>query len=202
MTTSRTRMSPAARRRQLVDLGVEMARDRPLESVTMEAVAEAAGVSKGLIFHYFESKADFHLCVISEQAQEMLDRTEPQESLDDPIAMLHGAIAAYVDYVADNGRGFVGVIRGAASADEAIRAVADRTRAAMSERILSRASMIGLERTPAIELGVSGWIAFVEEMLVRWIDDPTITRDELVSIFVAALPTLAGLVGSIVDGSS
>ncbi|KJR07700.1 TetR/AcrR family transcriptional regulator [Gordonia sihwensis] len=197
MTTARTRLSPAARRRQLIDLGVEMARDRPLELVTMEAVAEAAGVSKGLIFHYFESKADFHLCVITEQADEMLARTAPQEELGDPIAMLQASITAYVDYVADNGRGFVGVIRGAASADEAIRAVADRTRAAMTERILLHAPAIGIERTPAIELSVAGWIAFVEELLVRWLDDPVVSREQLVQIFVAALPTLAGLVGNV-----
>ncbi|ALG84297.1 TetR/AcrR family transcriptional regulator [Gordonia phthalatica] len=200
MTTTRTRMSPAARRRQLIDLGVDMARTVPLESVTMEAVAEAAGVSKGLIFHYFESKADFHLCVITEQAQEMLDRTEPQEELGDPIAMLTASMAAYVDYVADNGRGFVGVIRGAASADDAIREVADRTRAQMTERILSRADRIGIERTPAIEMGVAGWIAFVEELLVRWLDEPVITRDQLVDIFVTALPALAGVVGMVTAG--
>ena len=195
MTSTRTRMSPAARRRQLIDLGVQMARTMPLELVSMEAVAEAAGVSKGLIFHYFESKADFHLSVISEQAQEMLDRTEPREDLGDPIAMLTASISAYVDYVADNGLGFVGVIRGAASADDAIREVADRTRAAMTERILSRSELLGIERTPAIEVGVAGWIAFVEELLVRWIDDPVVTRDELVEIFVTALPALAGVVG-------
>ncbi|MGB3698513.1 MAG: TetR/AcrR family transcriptional regulator [Gordonia sp. (in: high G+C Gram-positive bacteria)] len=200
MTSPRTRMSPEARRRQLIELGVEMARDRPLELVTMEAVAEAAGVSKGLIFHYFESKADFHLCVISEQAQEMLVRTEPQETIADPIAMLQASVTAYVDYVADNGRGFVGVIRGSASADEAIRGVADRTRAVMTERILQHAPAIGIERSPAIELAVAGWIAFVEESLVRWLDDPVVTREQLVQIVVAALPLLAGVVGTVVAG--
>lgn len=190
-------MSPAARRRQLIDLGVEMARDQPLELITMETVAEAAGVSKGLLFHYFESKADFHLCLISEQAQEMLARTEPQEDLGDPIAMLYASVGSYVDYVAANGRGFISVIRGSASADDAIREVAERTRAAMSERILSRAGLLGLERTPAVELAVAGWVAFVEEMLVRWLENPVVSRDELIAIFVGALPSLAGLVSSV-----
>lgn len=197
MTSPRTRMSPDARRRQLIDLGVELARDRPLDLITMETVAEAAGVSKGLLFHYFESKSDFHLCVISEQAQEMLDRTAPHEELGDPIAMLHASIASYVDYVAANGKGFIGVIRGAASSDDAIREVADRTRAAMTERILSRAGLIGLERTPAVEMAVAGWVVFVEELLVRWIEEPVLTREQLIAIFVGALPALAGLAGTI-----
>ncbi|MCF8590245.1 TetR/AcrR family transcriptional regulator [Gordonia liuliyuniae] len=195
MTSSRTRMSPDARRRQLIDLGVAMAGEQPLESITIESVAEAAGVSKGLIFHYFESKADFHLQVVREQAQIMLDRTMPRQDITDVLEVLRSSVAAYVDYVSDNGRGFIGVIRGATSADPEIRDVADSTRAAMSERILKRAPELGIERSPAIELAVAGWIAFVEETLVRWLADPAVTREQLIAILVAALPLLAGLVG-------
>lgn len=187
-------MSPDARRRQLIDLGVAMASERPLETITIEAVAEAAGVSKGLIFHYFESKADFHLQVVREQAQVMLDRTAPSDSVSDVLEVLHSSVAAYVDYVSDNGQGFIGVIRGAASADPDVREVADRTRAVMSERILERAPELGIERSPSIELAVGGWMAFVEETLVRWLAAPVVSRDQLISIFVGALPLLAGLV--------
>ncbi|GAA4675235.1 TetR/AcrR family transcriptional regulator [Gordonia humi] len=187
-------MSPEARRRQLIDLGVAMAGEQPLETVTMDAVADAAGVSKGLIFHYFESKADFHLQVIREQAQVMLDRTAPRDDLDDVLEILHSSVAAYVDYVSDNGQGFIGVIRGAGSADADIRDVADTTRAVMSERILERAPELGIERSPVIELAIAGWMSFVEETLVRWLADPTVlTRDQLIAVLVGALPAVAGL---------
>ena len=190
-------MSREDRRRQFVDLGALMSREQPLETVTMEAVAEAAGVSKGLIFHYFENKADFHLAIVREQADDMIVRTAPPEDVDDPLEMLGHSMAAYVDYVAHNGRGFIGVIRGAASADADIRAVADSTRAVMTDRIFQYAPIIGIERTPAAEMAVAGWIAFVEESLVRWLDEPTVTRDQLVQILVAALPMLAGLVDTL-----
>lgn len=200
MTASRTRMSPDARRRQLIDLGVELAAERPLESVTIEGVAEAAGVSKGLIFHYFESKADFHLQVVREQAQAMLDRTAPRDDLTDVLEVLHSSVSAYVDYVVASGQAFIGVIRGAGSADKDIRAVADGTRAVMSERIMERVSELGIERSPSTELAVGGWIAFVEETLVRWLADPVATREQLIEILVAALPLLTGLVGDTLAG--
>ncbi len=187
-------MSPHARRRQFIDLGVGLAQEQPLETITIDAVAEAAGVSKGLLFHYFESKADFHLAVVREQADEMLARTAPRDDLDDPLATLHASVGAYVDYVAHNGKGFVGVIRGSASADEDIRAVADATRAAMSERILDHGAALGIERSPVIEMTIGGWMAYIEELLVRWLSDPVVERDELVELMVAALPMLTGLV--------
>lgn len=194
-------MSPDARRRQLIDLGIAMAGERPLESITIEAVAEAAGVSKGLIFHYFESKADFHLQVVSEQAQGMLDRTAPREDVTDVLEVLHSSVTAYVDYVSEKGQAFIGVIRGAASADPDIREVADRTRAVMSERILERAPEIGMERSRSTELAVAGWMAFVEETLVRWLADPVMTREQLIEVLVAALPVLSRLVGDTVAGA-
>lgn len=194
-------MSPGARRRQLIDLGIAMAGERPLESITIEAVAEAAGVSKGLIFHYFESKADFHLQVVSEQAQGMLDRTAPREDVTDVLEVLHSSVTAYVDYVSEKGHAFIGVIRGAASADPDIREVADRTRAVMSERILERAPEMGMERSRSTEVAVAGWMAFVEETLVRWLADPVMTREQLIEVLVAALPVLARLVGDTVAGA-
>ncbi|MCF8605730.1 TetR/AcrR family transcriptional regulator [Gordonia sp. HY442] len=201
MTASRTRMSPDARRRQLIDLGIAMAGERPLETITIEAVAEAAGVSKGLIFHYFESKADFHLQVVREQAQGMIDRTAPREDVTDVLEVLRSSVSAYVDYVSHKGNAFIGVIRGAASADPDIRAVADRTRAVMSERILERIPAMGIERSASTELAVAGWMAFVEETLVRWLADPVTTREELIDILVGALPLLSQLVGDTVTGT-
>ncbi|GEE02091.1 TetR family transcriptional regulator [Gordonia spumicola] len=191
-------MSPQARRRQFIDLGIDMAREQPLESVTIEAVAEAAGVSKGLLFHYFESKADFHLAVVREQAAEMLDKTAPRDDLTDPIEMLQASVTAYVDYVAGIGQGFIGVIRGSGNSIAGIREVAEDTRDQMAERVLTHAPALGIERTPAIELAVAGWIAYVEEMIVRWLADPVVDRDTLIAMFVTALPALAGLTVAVV----
>ncbi len=51
----RVRLSPEERRAQLIDLGVRMLADRPLEQISVEDIADQAGVSRGLLFHYFAS---------------------------------------------------------------------------------------------------------------------------------------------------
>jgi hypothetical protein len=36
--------------------------------------------------------------------------------------------------------------------------------------------------TAAVRATVAGWLAFTEEALLDWIDDPRMTRDELVAL--------------------
>ncbi|MFZ2511961.1 MAG: helix-turn-helix domain-containing protein, partial [Gordonia sp. (in: high G+C Gram-positive bacteria)] len=115
----RRRMGPQERRRQLLDLGQELAAERSLENVTIEAVAERAGVSRGLIFHYFDSKQDFHLALVQEQAEVMLARTMPPADIADPLELLSRAIDAYIDYVEQNQAHYIGVLRGTLSVDPA-----------------------------------------------------------------------------------
>lgn len=188
----RKRMSPQQRRRQLLDLGEELATEQPLESVSIEAVAERAGVSRALIFHYFESKQDFHLALVQEWAQEMQARTEPPEDVDDPLQRLTASLTAYIDYVVGNSDQYVAVLRGSLSIDPAMRNVAESTRAEMTRRILHHAPVLGIEVTPAVEMAVRGWTAFVEDVMIRWIGDRKLTRDELLALLVGSLPALAG----------
>ncbi|GAA4748188.1 TetR/AcrR family transcriptional regulator [Gordonia alkaliphila] len=195
----RTRMSPQQRRRQLLDLGEELATEQPLETVTIEAVAERAGVSRALIFHYFESKQDFHLALVQEWAEEMQARTLPPEDVDDPLVMLTASMTAYIDYVAENGDQFIAVLRGSLSTDPAMRNVAESTRSEMTRRILHHAPVLGIEVTGAVEMAVRGWTAFVEDVMIRWITDPKLTREQVLGVLVGSLPALAGAASLVAD---
>ncbi|ETA08891.1 TetR family transcriptional regulator [Gordonia sp. CNJ-863] len=190
--SKRTRMSPEARRDQLLEFGLEMVRDRPLEEITIDAIADAAGVSRALLFHYFASKQDYHVAIAQAQADRMLACTEPDASLGDPIAILTASMAAFVDFVSENRSAYTALIRGASSSDPAMRDVFDRTREVMVGRVLDHAPAFGVEVTPTVVLSVHGWVAFVEETTIRWLTSPTVTREDLLGLITAALPTLAG----------
>ncbi|MFT4396531.1 TetR/AcrR family transcriptional regulator [Gordonia lacunae] len=194
-------MSPEARRDQLIEYGLAMVGDRPLEEISIDAIADAAGVSRALLFHYFASKQEFHVAIAQAQADRMLARTEPDASLGDPIAILTASMAAFVDYVSENRTAYTALIRGASSSDAAMREVFDRTREVMVARVLDHAPVFGVEVTPVVVMSVHGWIAFVEETTIRWLtaETPdagtrtggTLTRDELLALITAALPALA-----------
>ena len=186
----RTRMSPDERRAQLLDLGARMLAERPLEQISVEEIADQAGVSRGLLFHYFSSKHDFHLAIVRYTSADMLAHTEPDPTLE-PMDMLRGAVTAYVDYVTENRGTYVSMLRGSASGDEAMREEFENTRAVMAERIVTHLPRLGIELDARIALAVRGWIAFVEEATISWLRDPRIPRDELIDLHVAALPAVA-----------
>lgn len=187
----RTRMSPEARREQLIELGLAMLRESPIEDVSIDAIADAAGVSRALLFHYFESKQDFHVALAQAQARQMLACTEPDSAVDNPLEMLEKSMRAYIDYVSENRNAYMAVLRGAASYDPAMRAVFDTTRAAMAERIYAYAPALGVEVTPIVRLTVHGWIAFVEEATINWFATQDVTKGELIALVTTALPALA-----------
>ena len=65
----RSRLSTDVRREQLVALGIEIFSDRPFDEVSIDDIAAAAGISKGLLYHYFPSKRDFYVAVMSRSAR-------------------------------------------------------------------------------------------------------------------------------------
>jgi AcrR family transcriptional regulator len=193
-------MSPQARRDQLISHGLRMLDNRALDQVSVEEVAEAAGVSRALLFHYFESKRDFLVALTTEQSRRMLARTEPDLSLGDPIEIARASLAEYIDYVSANRSAYLAILQGSGASDPAMREVAQQTRTVMAERVLSLAELLDLTRTPLIELAVHGWVTFTEQVTVRWLQDPTgVDRDALIELITRALPLIATLAAATPD---
>lgn len=187
----RTRMSPEARREQLIEHGMSMLADRSLDQVTIDAIAESVGVSRALLFHYFESKQDFHVAIAREQSRQMLERTEPDLSLGDPLLILRGSMSAFVDYVSAHRHVYVTLLRGAIGADPAMQEVFSETRSVMAERVLAQAWTLDLRPTPLVRIAVDGWMAFVEEVTVAWLTgDDGIEREHLLDLITSSLPLL------------
>src|SRR5437879_4751681 len=169
----RVRLNPEARRAQLIELGVEMLATRTLDELSVEDIAQQAGISRGLLFHYFASKQEFHLEVARAAAKELIRRTQPDES-QPPIEALHGSLREFIDYVEENPDNYKSLVRGAASGDSDMRAIFDETRATLAQRVIGVVAAMGLQMGPRAELAVHGWVAFVEECVIRWIDTRTL----------------------------
>jgi AcrR family transcriptional regulator len=186
----RIRLDPAKRRAQLIALGVDMLATRRLDELSVELIAKAAGISRGLLFHYFSSKHEFHVEVARAAAAEMLRRTEADTSLS-PVEALRAALTSFIDYVEENPDNYKSLVRGAASGDAEMRAIFDQTRSTMAERIIEVVAAMGLEVSPRAKLAIQGWVGYVEECVVRWIDARMITRDELLELLTKSLPAVA-----------
>jgi AcrR family transcriptional regulator len=66
-TPARTRLSPRARRRQLLDTAMVMLRQSGMTGFTMEALAQRAKVSAPLVYRYFPSRRDLLLALLANE---------------------------------------------------------------------------------------------------------------------------------------
>ena len=186
----RVRLSPQVRRAQLIELGVELLATRQLDELSVELIAQTAGISRGLLFHYFASKQEFHTEVARAAAAEMLRRTEPDPALV-PAAALRASIDAFIGYVEENPDSYKSLVRGAASGDAEMRTIFAATRSTFARRIIANLADLGLAPTPRVEVAMHGWIAYVEECTIRWLEARTFRRDELSELLATSLPALA-----------
>src|SRR3954465_11410169 len=139
----RVLLTPEAPRQQLIELGVEMLATRRLDELSVELIAKTAGISRGLLFHYFSSKQEFHLEVARAAAAEMIRRTQPDLALP-PVEALRAALTSFIAYVEENPDNYKSLVRGAASGDADMRAIFDETRSTMAQRIITVVAEQGL----------------------------------------------------------
>lgn len=195
MSSPRVRLSPDTRREQLIELGVRLLATRTLEDLSIETLAEEAGISRGLLYHYFGGKQEFHTAVVRRAADDLFAVTAP-DGEGSALEQLSGSLARYVDYVLENYQGYVSLVRGAAGGHEELRQIYEESRAALTGRLFDdavaqEAAPLGLVDTPAVRMIVRGWSAFTEEVVLDWARDHRgITREELLLTLSASLPAI------------
>ncbi len=196
-TPGRLRLSPEARRAQLLDLGARLFATRSVDEISIDVLAEEAGVSRGLLYHYFGSKQDFREAVIRHAVEDLVAQTAPPAS-GEPLERLVSSLGVYVDYVLANLGLYRSLVRAAAGGTVEIQALYEEGRAALTDRIFTEESQGQiLTDTPQARLVIRGWSALTEEMVLAWAEDPSpMTRDELVVVLAQALLGLVGLTGS------
>jgi AcrR family transcriptional regulator len=158
--------------------------ERPYDGISIDEIAQEAGIAKGLLYYYFPSKRDFYVGVVRAAAEQMSAVVEPDDSAS-PVDRLAHSVDGYIDYVESHARGFAMLMRSGIGSDDEVRAIIDGTREQVLERALAGLPLEG-EPSPALRLAVRGWIGFVEAASLDWIDRRQLTREELRDLFVQA----------------
>lgn len=168
--------------------------ERSLEDISVSDIAAQAGISRGLLFHYFPTKQDFQLEVAREANAELLTRVTPDLSLG-LSEMLRDSVSRYVDYASESRTSYQALLRGPSGSHPELAAMVDQTRSAIVHIILAAAPVPTAERDqPRLLLTVRGWIAFAEETTLSWLREETITRAELVDLLMESLLALTNTV--------
>ena len=99
--TARRRLSRDERRAQILDAAAEVFAERGYEGTSIDEVAEAAGISKPVIYDHFDSKKALHIALIDKQTDDLLefwrDRVSGERSLDRQLAVGFDAFLEFVE---------------------------------------------------------------------------------------------------------
>jgi len=181
----RARMENDARRAQLLALGLGVFSTRAYDEVSMEDIARAAGISKGLVYHYFPTKRHFYVAALKEAARQLLDETTPNET-DPAETRLRKGLEGYLAFVEKHARAYTTLMRGGVGVDKQATTVVEKTRAAFMTRFFDAPELAGVA-TPAMRLAVRGWIGFVESTSLEWLERKAISREALLDLWTRAL---------------
>ncbi|WP_328323851.1 TetR/AcrR family transcriptional regulator [Kribbella sp. NBC_00382] len=189
--TSSARLQPAERRTQILDAARRVLEADPHRELSVELVAAEAGVSPALLFHYFGSKKKFQYAVIEAAAAEVMLRTAPDLSLP-PAEQLRSGIRAFVRAVLEAPQLYRATLLMSAAGDPAVRALHSELRQVFSQWVINAVAQRGITVTPSVELACHGWQGYVEQTLLRWIDNPTVSPDELEHLCERSLDAILG----------
>jgi AcrR family transcriptional regulator len=175
------RLEVEERRRQLIQVGGQLFAHRSFDDISIDEIAQAAGISKGLLYHYFPSKRDFYVELIRTAGEELLSATAGEAAgSDDPVS---AGLDAWLDYIEQHERGYIMLMQGGIGSDPEVRAIVDDTRERFIRRILGGDGHTG---SPALRLAVRGWIGFVEGATLDWVRDRKLGRDRLRTLLLGS----------------
>ena len=116
---TRRRLSTEARREELLAVGARLFASRPHGEVSIEQVAEIAGVSRGLLYHYFPTKNDFIAAVVERENRRMLRLTAATPGV--PVhEQLTTGLDRFLAYVEEHAQGFRAFHRAESAGDPAL----------------------------------------------------------------------------------
>ncbi|EFG76030.1 transcriptional regulator, TetR family [Mycobacterium parascrofulaceum ATCC BAA-614] len=189
MPTGRRRLSPEDRRAELLALGAEVFGKRPYDEVRIDEIAERAGVSRALMYHYFPDKRAFFAAVVKDEADRLYETT----NMDDATGLtmyeeVRMGVMAYMAYHEQNPEAAWAAYVGLGRSDPVLLGVDDEAKNRQLEHIMGRihdlvADISGAKLEADVERDLRvichGWLAFTFELCRQRIIDPTINADRL-----------------------
>lgn len=183
------RLSTAARRAQLLKVGRQVFSTTPYERVAIDDLAGAAGVSKGLLYHYFPDKRSFYVEVLRAVALDVLQVSEmrPEGSAASSIG---DAVDGFLGYVHENQAFYKALVRGSSEGEDGLEEVVESVRWTTVSRVMERAQ---LEPSPRLEALLYGWVGFIEFTVMNWLVRRDMDQEELKTLILGALFQLLGV---------
>src|SRR5262249_24139106 len=102
----RRRLTAAARRAQLIEIGRTVFAERGYEATSVEEIAARAKVSKPIVYEHFGGKEGLYAVVVDREVEHIVARIVEAVTAGSARERLERAVLAFLSYVHERPRGF------------------------------------------------------------------------------------------------
>lgn len=163
-----TRLPAARRRQQLLEVALQVFGERGFHPTSMNDVAEAAGVTKPVLYQHFRSKRDLYREVLTDVGTQLLEEiTKATTAAGTPHQQVELGFLAYFRWVAANEPAFRVLFGGGTRRDEEFAAQVVKVEAAIAEAIAALIEVRTLERAQRRQLA-HGLVGLAEGASRMW----------------------------------
>jgi AcrR family transcriptional regulator len=184
----RKRLSAEDRRAAILDAALEVFSRRGYNGASIDEIAQAAGISKALIYEHFPSKKDLHVSLLERHTQQIFLRLAQTAATDDPGEVrLRNGVDAFFAWAEQNRTAFRLLFRDTFEAD-----VADALERLQTQATGAIAALIAAEPAEpgprdretdfalAIEAMAQQLSGSAQSLAIWWQTHPDIEREWLV----------------------
>jgi AcrR family transcriptional regulator len=192
----RRRLSVDRRRDELIEAALDLLSQRGPDEVSVDDVAQAAGASRALVYHYFGTKQELYAAALSKAAAELTRRLSQVEPQDTPLERLDRAVRAFVEFAEAHSAGFVALLGGSAAYGNGGESQA---LVASVEQTVYELLVDGLgERRPVdptVRMTLRCWVASAEAGVLDWLRHRDVEREEVERLLIVQLGALLMSIG-------
>jgi AcrR family transcriptional regulator len=184
-----TRLEHADRRAQILSCARKLFSERHYGAVSMSEVAEAAGVTRGLLHHYFGSKRDLYLEVVRSMLSLPSSLFAEAGESGDPEAALSEAVDRWLKVVSRNRETFLAVAGTQEfGRDPEMEAIAEEARERSADQVI-RILRSGdpSAASPELRALVRAYAGFVLAATLDWLERRQLSRIQIQEMLVQGL---------------
>lgn len=178
-----TRLNVDERRRRLIDAGSRLFAEHAFEEISMRQIAQDAGISKSLLYHYFPSKTELFKAAVQQHAEELQQLIQPAGERP-PLEELTANLDAYLAWIETNARTWSKLMQSATTLPEARTLVEDFRDQTLQQIIVGLTGET--QPRPALRTALRGWLGYIDAAILDWIDNHDLDRVQLRNLLLAA----------------
>jgi AcrR family transcriptional regulator len=166
-------LSRDERRQRILVASQRVFASRPYDEIAIDDIAAEAGMSKGLLYHYFSSKRDLYLETLRQELATMSQITEGQRNL-------HECLSALLSHFEQSPALTRMVFRAGIGSDAEVDALLATYRQRQLSLFFQRVSNAASD--PLVRLGLHGWLSFFQGVCHQWLEQQTVSREQVLAL--------------------